>query len=323
MASATIPAVQYNGSLLAAQLLSGSQTLVLSSFGPGSSGTIVDNDGTLGTSDNGVATFNGFPITYIGSGTAQPGVNVLGVTVPLGAAVPVVVFSAGGHIYFSYPSGAPSPVGAVAVVITITTTPYHLFNPVCFAAGTLIATPDGERLVEELTTGDEVLDVDGAVHEVVWSGGRTVALPAGNHPWVEAWRPVVVPAGAFGKGQPGRDLVVSQQHRLLVQGAWPELMFGTEQILVPARALVGDTIRIDRNCDEVSYYHILCDRHVVLIANGMPAESLCPDSLTASPEGSRGEASLMFPELAGLSLGEAAPLAFPVARAHLAAALPV
>ena len=162
MPSSTIDAVAYDGSLLSLDLLSGSQTLVLSSFGSTTSGTFTNDNAVFDSNDDGVATFNGEPVTYIGSGTATPGVEVLGIVVPLGTSKDIVAFEAGGQIYFVYPDGPPNLLSAVAVVIDLSPAPYSDFTPVCFGAGTLILTPSGERAVETLQPGDFVLDIEGS-----------------------------------------------------------------------------------------------------------------------------------------------------------------
>lgn len=301
MPEASITVTPYDGSLLAAQLLSSSKTLVLSSFGAPETGSLIDNDGALATDDNGVTTFNGQPVSYIGSGSAQPGVNVLGVTVPLGASVPMVAFEAGGQIYFHYPMGPPNVLGAVAVVVTLGTAPYQIFTPVCFRAGTLIATTEGERPIETLKPGDRVLDWEGCPEEILWIGGRRMTLAMGLARSFFRWLPVRVAAGALGNGLPRRDLWISQQHRLMICSPIAELMFGTSEVLASAKSFVGDHVTIEATCREVEYWHLLCPRHTILQAEGAPAESLflgdiaCQSSAHASVQ----EALDLFPELQG------------------------
>lgn len=89
MPTATIAVTAYNGSLISADLLSGSQTLLLSSLDRPATGTLFDTDNGFGNTDDGVATFDGAAVTYVGSGTATPGDEVLGIFVPLGTAVDV------------------------------------------------------------------------------------------------------------------------------------------------------------------------------------------------------------------------------------------
>ncbi|MFT4149371.1 MAG: Hint domain-containing protein [Paracoccaceae bacterium] len=310
MAEVELTVTPYNGSLLAANLLSGQQTLVLSSFGSTITGTLADDDGTLDTGDSGVSTFEGQAVTYIGSGTVQPGVRVGMLTVPLGTPVDVVLFSVGGQIYFVYPEGPPSITGAVALVVNVTPAAYHLFSPVCFAADTLIATPLGERPVQDIRAGDEVLDCDGQPHRVIWSGHAARDLPLALIPDAARWLPVVIPANALGEGLPWRELRLSQQHRVMIEGAEAELLFGASRVLSPAVGLLGDVCHLDRQCRHVDYHHILCDCHLVLQANGLPAESLLPGP-QARRSMARAEAEALFPDLPG---GDEIEAALPLLR---------
>ncbi len=216
MPSATIDAVAYNGSLASVDLLSGSQTLLLSSFGGTTTGTFTDDDNSFGVSDSGTATFNGEPVNYIGSGTAQPGVEVLGIVIPLGTAVDVVVFEVDGQIYFYYPEGEPNALDQVAVVLDITADPYEGITPVCFCPGAMISTPGGERAVETLRPGDLVLDVEGNNQEILWVGESKIPLyKIESLETRKRLTPIRIHADAFGRGRPYTDLDVSPQHRIL------------------------------------------------------------------------------------------------------------
>jgi antigen 43 len=68
---------------------------------------------------------------------------------------------------------------------------------------------------------------------------------------------------AFADNQPHRDLVVSPDHGILIDGQ-----------LVPAKLLInGTTITQDRSVKTVTYHHVELDRHAILLAEGLPAES--------------------------------------------------
>ena len=132
---------------------------------------------------------------------------------------------------------------------------------VCFAAGTRIATPAGEIAVEALQPGDMVLTAAGATEQVLWIGRRHVVLA--GHPNAAEMAPVRIAAGALGAGIPKRDLVVSPDHCLFLDG-----------VLVPARLLVnGTTIAAQPGTAEVTWFHVELARHDVLLAEGAPAES--------------------------------------------------
>ncbi len=130
MPTSSIGVRRYNGPLLAPDLLSGQNTLLLSTFTAQTTGTLAANVGTLGNADTGISSFNGDLLSYVGSGTVQAGIRVAGIIVPTGAAVDVVVFEAGGETYFHFPNGQPTVLAAVAMLVTIDTDPYEVFpNP--------------------------------------------------------------------------------------------------------------------------------------------------------------------------------------------------
>jgi hypothetical protein len=133
-------------------------------------------------------------------------------------------------------------------------------NP-CFAAGTQIRTTAGETPVESLRAGDTVLTAAGAERRVAWIGRRTLDIT--RHPRPETVRPIRIAAGALADGVPARDLVVSPDHALFLDG-----------VLVQAKDLVdGTMIAPDRRLSRVTYFHVELDAHDVLLAEGAPAES--------------------------------------------------
>jgi len=87
-------------------------------------------------------------------------------------------------------------------------------------------------------------------------------------------RPVCIPAHSFGDQKPYKDLYVSQQHRVLIDSSKCELLFGASQMLVASKSLIGSRGHLDQQATSVEYFHILCARHVILLANGLPCESL-------------------------------------------------
>jgi hypothetical protein len=131
----------------------------------------------------------------------------------------------------------------------------------CFLGGTLIATPDGPRAVETLAPGDLVLLADGRRAPVRWLGVQTIVKV-----FVDPLRsfPVRIAAGALDEGMPVRDLFVSPDHALFLDGA-----------LVQAGALVNDSTitRLAEVPVSFRYFHIELDEHALLLAEGVPAES--------------------------------------------------
>ncbi len=138
---------------------------------------------------------------------------------------------------------------------------HYAINIACYLQGTLIRTPAGEQAVEMLRAGDSVVTLDGSAKTVKWIGHRSYEAEFGAS---EAFvRPVVFKAGSLGGGLPVRDLKVSPQHGMLIDGA-----------MVPAAALVnGVSIVRDQNPGDVSYFHIELDGHEAVFAEGAASET--------------------------------------------------
>lgn len=168
----------------------------------------------------------------------------------------------------------------------------------CFAAGTLILTPGGPRPVETLRAGDLVLTADRGPRPVRWAGSCTLEGRAlARNP---ALRPVRIAAHALGPGLPARDLVVSQQHRVLVRSRIAARLFGAAEILVAAKHLAGlEGISVIQDCDRVTYVHVMFDAHEIVMAEGAATESLYagPEAIRMLPEASLAELRLLFPDL--------------------------
>jgi Ca2+-binding RTX toxin-like protein len=163
--------------------------------------------------------------------------------------------AAPGEVIFTYrPSGEE-----------ITATGFE--SVTCFAEGTRILTPRGEVPVETLRAGDLVAapGAGAPLKPVRWVGRMRVDVARGRDRAAVA--PVLIRAGALGPGMPARDLRLSPEHALLLQGR-----------LVPARLLLnGTTIVQELWARAVTYWHVELDAHGVLVAEGALAESYLDD----------------------------------------------
>lgn len=163
-------------------------------------------------------------------------------------------------------------------------------NVVCFASGSRLLTPRGSVPVENLNIGDLVQTLDGRSVPIRWIGQRKIS---GSEIYVSSrLRPVRITAGALAPGLPHRDLLVSRQHRILVSSKIARRMFGQDEVLVPAIKLTSlPGIFVDLSVAEVTYFHILCDRHEVVLAEGAPAETLLtgPEALKSVDDDARRE----------------------------------
>jgi hypothetical protein len=175
---------------------------------------------------------------------------------------------------------------------SITGTDIFISTVVCFAAGTRILTADGETSIEALSEGDLVVTVNGVertLAPVTWVGHRRVDLAA--HPRRELVAPVCIRRGAFSENMPHRDLVVSPDHALFVD----------DKLVVARLLLNGMTITQDLDARSVEYYHVELPKHVVLLAEGLTAESYL-DTGNRSMFSNAGLALVLHPDF-GVSHG--------------------
>lgn len=168
---------------------------------------------------------------------------------------------------------------------------------ICFCAGTLIETVDGPRRVETLEVGDRLATLDGPAQPIRWIGRVNVSEEMGAAD--PKLNPIRITAGSLGAGLPKRDLLVSRQHRMLVSSSIAESMFGEAEVLIPAIKLTElPGIFVDSDAGDVQYYHLLCDNHEILIAEGAPAESMLTgvEALKTLSQGAREEIKALFPD---------------------------
>jgi Hint domain len=166
----------------------------------------------------------------------------------------------------------------------------------CFATGTRIATPFGLRDVEALKAGDLVMTLDDGPRAILWIGRKSVDLTSSGG----CKRPFRVPAGASGPGVPARDLTLSPQHRLLVDGAGRPAAGSGGTHLAAVKALAGyGGIAQDDDLQTVTYHSVLLRRHSVILADGLPCETFYPGRymMAALPPACRTEILRLVPDL--------------------------
>jgi hypothetical protein len=135
---------------------------------------------------------------------------------------------------------------------------------VCYAAGTRLLTPNGDVPVEQLAPGDMVVTIERGVRTIQpikWIGERRLNLAAHPHP--EHAVPIRVRKDAVADGMPARDLRLSPEHCIYIDGK-----------LVPVKYLVNHmSIAQEPMTGHVHYYHVELAHHSLLLAEGLPAES--------------------------------------------------
>jgi hypothetical protein len=183
-------------------------------------------------------------------------------------------FLTGNAWYFAPGSGSAFSEGATLGSYQSHTVGWDYGAVACFANGTWIDTPGGRVAVEDLRPGDLVeTGADGALplrlnlSRVLEARERSAVRLA----------PVRIEPGALGPGQPRETLFVSRQHRMLVASPIVARMFGAPEVLVAAiRLTVLPGCTLERRHHVISYHHLVFDAHVIVRANGAPAESFLP-----------------------------------------------
>lgn len=131
----------------------------------------------------------------------------------------------------------------------------------CFASGTRIRAARGDVAIDRLRVGDLVPgQVSGRLRPIVWIGRRSLRIAHHPRSWDVA--PVRIRAGALAPQRPRRDVLLSPDHAVLVDGA-----------LVPVRYLLNGATIVQEFVPAITYLHIELDAHDVVLADGLPCES--------------------------------------------------
>ncbi|MEH7827300.1 Hint domain-containing protein [Gemmobacter denitrificans] len=168
----------------------------------------------------------------------------------------------------------------------------HLSDLLCvsFLRGTAITKADGSQSrIETLIPGDRVLTRDHGPQPIRWIGRATLRA-------VGPFAPVVITAGAMGNAG---DLIVSQHHRMFLYQRQRIAGSATSELLVQARHLVNEETIFLREGGYADYFSLVFDRHEIIYAEGIPAESLLVTEATLSrlPVELSAEVKARFPGL--------------------------
>ncbi|MCL6284280.1 Hint domain-containing protein [Ruegeria sp. 2012CJ41-6] len=168
---------------------------------------------------------------------------------------------------------------------------------ICFTAESMIDTEAGPCRAGALTPGTMIRTRDNGYQPLRWIARRK--LDCCDLEQAPALRPILFEPHALGPLQPERKMRLSPQHRVLVNTAANELLFGTGTVLAPAKGLTnGTTIRVDETAEEVEYIHLMFDDHQIIFADGLEAESFVPGAwaLRVLPQAAREEFNALFPQ---------------------------
>ena len=168
---------------------------------------------------------------------------------------------------------------------------------ICFTPGTMIATAAGMRPVEDIKVGERLITRDNGFQELAWVGRRDLSFDQlSKAPQI---CPVTIAAGSLGNGLPVADLTVSPNHRLFILSAENRILFDEAEVLVPAKQLVGRPGITQAMPKSVSYIHLMCEQHELILSDSFWTESFQPktNALLAIESDQRDELLTIFPEL--------------------------
>lgn len=169
--------------------------------------------------------------------------------------------------------GGPGGFPPVGVPLTVTSTQEgpnfaatEYATPICFVKGTQMHTDKGLVPIEHVKVGQLIQTRDSGMQKILWVGKTT--FPARKD-----YAPIAFAPGAIGNEA---ALSVSPQHRVLVNDWRAEVLFGAREVLVPAAHLRNDTSILRQTGGMVTYYHLACSRHELILAEGAWSESFYP-----------------------------------------------
>jgi hypothetical protein len=167
----------------------------------------------------------------------------------------------------------------------------------CFAAGTNIETQRGLVEVQKLKVGDKLFTIDNGFQPLRVILKRHISSFELSRK--QNLLPICISEGSLGQGLPRRDLLVSPQHRFLLNSPVAGRMFETPEVLISAKKLTSlPGIFVAKSIKSVDYFHLVLERHELILAENAPTESfLCgPMALLSLGEEAQSELRELFPE---------------------------
>lgn len=110
----------------------------------------------------------------------------------------------------------------------------------------------GHKVVTQGIIKDHALHYDVKVEPVIWISKFKSNI-----------KPICIEKNAFGKNYPFQDLLVSPDHSILIHNK-----------MIRANYLVNSISIYQIDCEEVVYYHLECQHHSAIIANGILSEPM-------------------------------------------------
>ena len=139
----------------------------------------------------------------------------------------------------------------------------------CYAKGTLILTDKGYIKIEDIKKGDKVVREGSISKKGVLEKNKINEVPV---TWVSKFkietldslsRPICIEKNAFGEDRPFENLYVSPGHSIMID----------DRLITAKNLRNGDTVYPHDECESVEYYHLQCEAHSAIYANGVLSET--------------------------------------------------
>lgn len=138
----------------------------------------------------------------------------------------------------------------------------------------MVETSEGPQPAEWLRPGDLLLTRDNGYQPIVWVG-RSALNDKGALP------PARIYAGSLGPRTPEHDLIMSPNHKLLLNAPLVALHFGEDEVLAPASDIATEAeLNFEIPHSNYAYCHLLLPNHEIIQSEGVWIESLFPDAQT-------------------------------------------
>lgn len=174
---------------------------------------------------------------------------------------------------------------------TVNPSPNKIINTstMCYVKGTLILTKHGYVPIEKIRAGHKVVTQGKIKNHTLHSKVKVEPVV-----WISKFKsnikPICIKKNAFGKNYPFQDLLVSPDHSMIIHNK-----------MIRAKYLVNSVSIYQIDYEEVVYYHLECQHHSAIVANGVLSETYVDlDNRHLFEESVRIQAPTFIPVIMGL-----------------------
>lgn len=141
-----------------------------------------------------------------------------------------------------------------------------------FISGTILLTQEGEMPVEFLSPGDRIITRDAGMVKLVSIRHRRTLAKA-----------ISFAAGSLGHTRPDQDLVLPGEQMVLLRDWRAKAMFGVDQAMVRADALVDDEFICNLGLQKMLLHQLVFDAPHVIYAGGLELSCMSDTAIRLQP----------------------------------------